>query len=163
MTTFAGGADGRRRRIRIGQQEIVLAVFIGLFVLFSICLKGFLSSDNMLTLLQNVAVLGILGLAMAIVVIGLVVGLGEVSRIAGLAEALAVTLRDPHARLAFWVAAQGRYVDAEGQPVGHAPARRPRAVGGLRSRSPHALTESLPLKRRCLSRRNRSSRALHFE
>src|SRR5262249_22804439 len=33
-------------------------------------LKGFLTSDNMLTLLQNVAVLGILGLAMAIVVIG---------------------------------------------------------------------------------------------
>jgi ribose transport system permease protein len=37
---------------------------------FSTFLPGFLSSDNMLTLLQNVAVLGILGLAMAIVVIG---------------------------------------------------------------------------------------------
>ena len=33
-------------------------------------LPGFLSADNMLTLLQNVAVLGILGLAMAIVVLG---------------------------------------------------------------------------------------------
>ena len=56
--------------MRIGQQEIVFAVFAVLFVVFSLFLHGFLSSDNMLTLLQNVAVLGILGLAMAIVVIG---------------------------------------------------------------------------------------------
>jgi ribose transport system permease protein len=70
MTIFAGGTGGKSPKLRIGQQEIVLAVFVGLFVLFSVFLKGFLSSDNMLTLLQNVAVLGILGLAMAIVVIG---------------------------------------------------------------------------------------------
>jgi ribose transport system permease protein len=55
---------------RLSQQEIVFAVFFVLFVAFSVFLRGFLSSDNMLTLLQNVAVLGILGLAMAIVVIG---------------------------------------------------------------------------------------------
>lgn len=57
-------------RLRLGQQEIVFAVFIALFAIFSIALKGFLSVENMLTLLQNVAVLGILGLAMAIIVIG---------------------------------------------------------------------------------------------
>src|SRR5579872_6330735 len=67
MTTLAGGS---RRRLRVGQQEIVLGVFVGLFIVFSVFLKGFLTADNMLTLLQNVAVLGILGLAMAIVVIG---------------------------------------------------------------------------------------------
>ena len=61
---------GRLRRIRVGQQEIVLVVFAVLFVVFSVLLPGFLTADNMLTLLQNVAVLGILGLAMAIVVIG---------------------------------------------------------------------------------------------
>jgi ribose transport system permease protein len=38
--------------------------------MFAIALPGFATTDNMLTLLQNVAVLGILGLAMAIVVIG---------------------------------------------------------------------------------------------
>ena len=55
---------------RFGQQGIVFAVFAALFVVFSIILPGFLTTANMLTLLQNVAVLGILGLAMAIVVIG---------------------------------------------------------------------------------------------
>ena len=58
------------KRFRVSQQEIVFAVFAALFVAFSLFLHGFLTSDNMLTLLQNVAVLGILGLAMAIVVIG---------------------------------------------------------------------------------------------
>src|SRR3569833_1178010 len=57
-------------RVRISQQEIVFAVFAALFLSFSIFLNGLLSADNMLTLLQNVAVLGILGLAMAIDVIG---------------------------------------------------------------------------------------------
>ncbi len=70
MTALSARGKGAGRRLRVGQQEIVFAVFAILFVVFSISLKGFLSSDNMLTLLQNVAVLGILGLAMAIVVIG---------------------------------------------------------------------------------------------
>src|SRR5947207_13774996 len=54
----------------IGQQGIVFAVFAAMFAVFSVFLGGFLTTANMLTLLQNVAVLGILGLAMAIVVIG---------------------------------------------------------------------------------------------
>ncbi len=60
----------RLQRVRVGQQEIVFVVFAVLFVAFSVALPGFLAAENMLTLLQNVAVLGILGLAMAIVVIG---------------------------------------------------------------------------------------------
>src|ERR1700744_903900 len=70
MTSITSGGKAPRRRVRIGQQEIVFAVFAVLFIVFSIFLNGFLTSDNMLTLLQNVATLGILGLAMAIVVIG---------------------------------------------------------------------------------------------
>ena len=54
----------------IGQQGIVFAVFAALFAVFALFLPGFFTTANMLTLLQNVAVLGILGLAMAIVVIG---------------------------------------------------------------------------------------------
>ena len=50
--------------------EIVFVLFVALFAVFSIFLRGFLTADNMLTLLQNVAVLGILGLGMAVVVIG---------------------------------------------------------------------------------------------
>ncbi len=56
--------------LRPSQQNIVFALFAVLFVIFSIFLRGFLTADNMLTLLQNVAVLGILGLGMAMVVIG---------------------------------------------------------------------------------------------
>src|SRR6476660_5110299 len=63
-------SEGSKRRVRLGQQEIVFAVFAVLFVAFSLSLPGFLTAANMLTLLQNVAVLGILGLAMAIVVTG---------------------------------------------------------------------------------------------
>src|ERR1700743_3994325 len=58
------------KHLRFSQQGIVFAVFAALFVIFALTLHGFLTTENMLTLLQNVAVLGILGLAMAIVVIG---------------------------------------------------------------------------------------------
>ncbi|MDE2286201.1 MAG: ABC transporter permease [Hyphomicrobiales bacterium] len=70
------------KRFRITQQEIVFVVFAALFVFCSLFLKGFLTSANILALLQNVSVLGILGLAMAIVVIG---GGIDISLIAALA------------------------------------------------------------------------------
>ncbi|PPQ19389.1 ABC transporter permease, partial [Bradyrhizobium sp. AC87j1] len=70
------------KRVRISQQEIVFAVFAALFLTFSVFLSGFLSADNMLTLLQNVAVLGILGLAMAIVVIGRGIDLSLIAALA---------------------------------------------------------------------------------
>ncbi|MBR1222210.1 ABC transporter permease [Bradyrhizobium sp. U87765 SZCCT0131] len=55
---------------RISQQGIVFGIFAVLFLAFAIFLPGFATTQNMFTLLQNVAVLGILGLAMALVVIG---------------------------------------------------------------------------------------------
>lgn len=55
---------------RVGQQGIVLGIFAVMFAAFIVFLPGFFTTANMLTLLQNVSVLGILGLAMAIVVIG---------------------------------------------------------------------------------------------
>jgi ribose transport system permease protein len=67
---------------RIGQHTIVFAAFVLLFAGFSLFLPGFFSADNMLTLLQNVAVLGILGLGMAVVVIGRGI---DISMIAALA------------------------------------------------------------------------------
>ncbi|QDF36139.1 ABC transporter permease [Bradyrhizobium symbiodeficiens] len=70
------------KRVRVSQQEIVFAVFAALFLTFSVFLNGFLSADNMLTLLQNVAVLGILGLAMAIVVIGRGIDLSLIAALA---------------------------------------------------------------------------------
>lgn len=58
------------RKQRVTQQTIVFGIFVVLFLAFSLFLPGFLSADNMLGLLQNVAILGILGLGMAVVVIG---------------------------------------------------------------------------------------------
>lgn len=56
--------------IKLGLQEIVFGVFILLFAVCSLFLDGFFAVQNMLTLVQNVSLLGILGLAAAIVVIG---------------------------------------------------------------------------------------------
>jgi ribose transport system permease protein len=67
---------------RLSQQGIVFAIFAALFAAFSVFLRGFLTTDNMLTLLQNVAVLGILGLGMAIVVIGRGVDLSLIATLA---------------------------------------------------------------------------------
>jgi ribose transport system permease protein len=68
--------------LRITQQGIVFSIFVVLFAVFAIFLHGFLSTSNMLTLLQNVAVLGILGLGMAIVVIGRGIDLSLVATLA---------------------------------------------------------------------------------
>jgi len=58
------------KRLRISQQTIVFTVFVLMFAGFALLLPGFARVDNLLTLLQNVAILGILGLGMAVVVIG---------------------------------------------------------------------------------------------
>ena len=68
--------------LRLSQQVIVFLLFIVLFVGFSLFLPGFFSTGNMLTLLQNVAILGILGLAMSVVVIGRGVDLSLVATLA---------------------------------------------------------------------------------
>lgn len=52
------------------QERIVLAIAVALFALFSIILDKFLTADNILTLVRGVSVLGILGIGMALVVIG---------------------------------------------------------------------------------------------
>ena len=57
-------------KLRATQSTIVFALFAALFAGFSLFLPGFAQIDNLLTLLQGVAILGILGLGMAVVVIG---------------------------------------------------------------------------------------------
>ncbi|KSV87268.1 ABC transporter permease [Sinorhizobium sp. GL28] len=54
----------------LSQEQIVVATALGLFIIFSIATDGFLSVDNLLSLLKNVSVLGVLALAMSVVVIG---------------------------------------------------------------------------------------------
>ena len=55
---------------RISQQMIVFAIFLLMFIGFAGFLPGFLTPSNLMGLLQNVSILGILGLAMAVIVIG---------------------------------------------------------------------------------------------
>ncbi|MBV8488652.1 MAG: ABC transporter permease [Planctomycetaceae bacterium] len=84
------------KRLRAGQQEIVFAVFAALFVAFSVFLPGFFTADNMLTLLQNVAVLGILGLAMAIVVLGRGIDISLIAALAVPAGLVLQMVQDGH-------------------------------------------------------------------
>jgi ribose transport system permease protein len=69
-------------KVPLSQQTIVLVLFLLLALGFALFLPGFSRLDNLLTLLQNVAILGILGLGMAVVVIGRGI---DISMIAALA------------------------------------------------------------------------------
>ncbi len=67
---------------RLNQERIVLLIAIFLLIFFSVTLKGFLKPDNILSLIQNVSILGILGLGMAITVVGRGIDLSMVSTMA---------------------------------------------------------------------------------
>ena len=74
ITTSQLGDMGRaalvKRPLRVSQQSVVFGLFVLIFIGFSIALPGFLRVDNLLTLVQSVSTLGILGLGMALIVIG---------------------------------------------------------------------------------------------
>jgi ribose transport system permease protein len=67
---------------RLSQERIVFAITVALFVVFAATLDRFLTSANLLSLLQSVSVLGILGVGMAIVVIGRGIDLSIVATMA---------------------------------------------------------------------------------
>ena len=69
-------------RPHFNQERIVFAITVTLFLIFSVTLDRFLTSQNLLALLQSVSVLGILGIAMAIVVIGRGIDLSIVATMA---------------------------------------------------------------------------------
>ncbi len=58
------------RRLALSQATIVAVIAAAMFLALSIFLNGFLSPANLINLLRNVAVLGMLGIGMATVVIG---------------------------------------------------------------------------------------------
>jgi ribose transport system permease protein len=60
----------RSAPLQLSQGEIVLGIAVLLFVVFAVTLRGFLAPDNLLALVQNVSILGILGLGMAVAIIG---------------------------------------------------------------------------------------------
>lgn len=81
---------------RLSQQTIVFAIFTLLFVGFSVFLPGFLNAGNMLGLMQNVAILGILGLGMAIIVIGRGIDISMVAVLAVPSGLLLQMVQDGH-------------------------------------------------------------------
>lgn len=64
------------------QLKIVTLLFLAIFVVYALLLPGFLTVGNLLTLMRTVAVLGILGLGMAIVVIGRGIDLSMIASLA---------------------------------------------------------------------------------
>lgn len=75
-------AQQAKRRSKIDQRMIVLSLSAIIFVLFSIFLSGFFSVGNLIAMVRSISVLGILGLAMAIVVIGRGIDLSMVAMLA---------------------------------------------------------------------------------
>lgn len=70
------------KHMKFEQETIVFAIAIILFAAFSVFLNGFLSSANIINLVRNVSVLGMLGIGMAIVIIGRGVDLSIVANMA---------------------------------------------------------------------------------
>ncbi len=77
-------------KIKATQQSIVFGLFLLMATGFALFLPGFGQVDNLLTLLQGVAILGILGLGMALVVIGRGI---DISMIAAMAVPSALLLQ----------------------------------------------------------------------
>lgn len=80
----------------LSQQTIVFSIFVLMFTAFSVLLPGFLNTGNMLGLLQNVAILGILGLGMAIIVIGRGIDISMVAVLAVPAGLILQMVQDGH-------------------------------------------------------------------
>jgi len=55
---------------RLSQEQIVFGLAVLLCVVFAVALPGFLTTNNLLNLVRSVSILGILGVAMGLVVIG---------------------------------------------------------------------------------------------
>lgn len=81
MTHAAVATPGGRKR-RVTQEKIVFAIFILLFLGFSLFLPGFLTANNVALLLQSVSVLGILSVAMGAMIIAGAIDLSMVALMA---------------------------------------------------------------------------------
>ncbi|WP_322864950.1 ABC transporter permease [Aquicoccus sp. G2-2] len=73
------------------QAMIVFALTLLIFVVLCVGLPGFLSVGNLFTLARSVSILGILGLGMAVVVIGRGIDLSQIAILA-ISAAIAITL-----------------------------------------------------------------------
>lgn len=96
-------SKNRKTGFKVDQQMIVLLISLVIFVLFSIFLSNFFSVGNLIAMVRSIAVLAILGLGMAIVVIGRGLDLSMVALMA-VPTALVMTLVENGNGLVFSVA-----------------------------------------------------------
>jgi ribose transport system permease protein len=74
--------SGKSVPLGLSQERIVFLITLVMFAIFAVSLDGFLATNNLLALLRSVAVLGILGLGMLIVVLGRGIDLSMVANMA---------------------------------------------------------------------------------
>jgi ribose transport system permease protein len=88
---------------RFTQEGIVTAITCALIVAFSIALPSFLTASNIVSLIQNVSILGILGIAMALTIIARGIDLSIVANMA-VSVALVLQLSNHGIQLPFAIA-----------------------------------------------------------
>lgn len=86
------------RRSNISQARIVFGIAVLAFIAFSILVPGFLSTGNVSRLLQNVSILGILAMGMALSIIGRGI---DLSMVASMAVSVAWMLSEMNAGSSF--------------------------------------------------------------
>ena len=72
----------RAARLQFSQETIVFAIAVAMFLAFAVFLNGFLTTGNLLSLIQNVSILGIFGIGMAQAIIGRGIDLSMVASMA---------------------------------------------------------------------------------
>lgn len=97
----AVGRPGRRAWPKPTQEQVVLLVTIVVALVFAATLPGFATVGNLLSLMRNVSILGMLGLGMGIVVIGRGIDLAQV---ATLAASSAIAIQAMNAGAPVWLA-----------------------------------------------------------
>ncbi|NVK34874.1 MAG: ABC transporter permease [Rhodobacteraceae bacterium] len=85
----------------VSQEKIVFTITLVMFAVFALTLDGFIGTSNLLALLRSVAVLGILGLGMLIVVLGRGI---DLSMVANMAISVAWTIQLVGTGMPLWAA-----------------------------------------------------------
>jgi ribose transport system permease protein len=101
---MSGGVGASLKGMQLNQERIVFAIAAVLFVAFSILVSGFLTAGNILSLIQNVSILGILGIGMAQAIIGRGIDLSIVATMA-MSVAWCLNLMDAGVAMPFAVLA----------------------------------------------------------
>ena len=70
VSTHWSSSIKRLKGVQFNQERIVFVITVVLFAAFCLTLDQFATPGNLISLLQSVAILGVLGIGMALVVIG---------------------------------------------------------------------------------------------